>query len=101
MRERFEEEIEQKRHKIEQQYDENRISRLKQAPPNYFECPITCDLMEDPTSASDSHTYEREYIAGVIQKYSGRSPKTQEELNPAILYPNKALKKAIMHFDEM
>ena len=33
-------------------------------PPNHFICPITQDLMIDPVSAADGHTYERRVIQG-------------------------------------
>ena len=33
-------------------------------PPDHFICPITQDLMIDPVSAADGHTYERRVIQG-------------------------------------
>ena len=45
------------------------------ATPRHFECPIECDVMHDPVSAADGHTYERSAIERWIRT-SGVSPST-------------------------
>lgn len=63
--------------------------------PNFLECPISYELIEDPVTTSDKCTYEREYITDIINNRDKRSPMTREILDINILYPNHRLKKAI------
>lgn len=65
--------------------------------PEQFLCPIKCDVMEDPCTASDGHVYERYYIEQWLQNHS-TSPMTNEPLPNKRLVTNKALKKQIAQF---
>jgi hypothetical protein len=64
-----------------------------------FLCPITRDVMEDPVSAKDGHTYEREAIEMWFHNNS-RSPKTNEQISTELI-PNYALKSAIEAMSEL
>ena len=69
--------------------------------PREFMCPITCDVMQDPTVASDGHTYERSAIERVLALPGEQqtSPLTREILIP-IIFPNIALKRHIAAFEQ-
>jgi DNA repair exonuclease SbcCD ATPase subunit len=65
---------------------------------NEFMCPIGHDLMREPVSAADGHTYERRHIERLFALKAGetlRSPMTNAELTKTDLYPNHALKSMI------
>lgn len=80
-----------------------RRDRLKRATdaqrhlPNAFLCPIQKDIMTDPVTASDGHTYERSAITLWLQRHDS-SPKTGLILDSKLLLPNFALKSAIDDF---
>jgi hypothetical protein len=62
--------------------------------PNEWFCPIIGEVMSDPVTATDGHTYERKSILGWIEK-SDRSPLTGDALTSNNLIPNLALKSTI------
>ena len=62
--------------------------------PDDFYCPITGDLMKDPVSEPDGHTYERNAIEKWIMK-NGTSPMTRKNIKVSDLKPNLTLKKSI------
>ena len=63
-------------------------------PPNAFLCPITLDLMTDPVSAEDGHTYERSAIEEWVREGRGRSPVTNQSMGRD-LRANHAIRSAI------
>lgn len=62
--------------------------------PESFYCPITCDLMVDPTIAPDGNSYEREAIENWIRA-NGMSPLTRIPVTLSDLRPNNALYELI------
>ena len=62
--------------------------------PDDFYCPITGELMTDPVSEPDGHTYERSAIIKWLSK-NNTSPMTRSILSVCALKPNIALKKSI------
>ena len=62
-----------------------------------FHCPITCDIMTDPVTGDDGHTYER---AAILESLSRdmRSPMTRAYMSPTSLRPNYALKSQIERY---
>jgi hypothetical protein len=67
--------------------------------PKSFLCPISCDIMKDPVSLSDGHSYERSYIASWLVK-SNLSPMTNTPLQNKILTPNHSLRCTIDEYME-
>ena len=65
--------------------------------PECFLCPILQELMTDPVSTCDGHTYERAAIAQWLQRNS-TSPLTNVPLPTRQLTPNVALRGAIEAF---
>ena len=63
------------------------------APPSFC-CPIGRELMRDPVSCSDGHSYEREHIVRWLSE-SRLSPVTGAPLPSPDLRPNHALRNAI------
>ena len=63
------------------------------APPSFC-CPIGRELMRDPVSCSDGHSYEREHIVRWLRE-SRLSPVTGAPLPSPDLRPNHALRNAI------
>ena len=59
--------------------------------PDDFYCPITGDLMKDPVSEPDGHTYERNAIEKWIMD-KGTSPMTRKNIKVSDLKPNLTLK---------
>ncbi|KAL1219159.1 U-box domain-containing protein 36 [Cardamine amara subsp. amara] len=79
------------------------VSKLKSnhknhEPPEYFICPITQDLMEDPHVAADGFTYEREAISGWFERGHETSPMINKKLPHTSLVPNLALRSAIQEW---
>lgn len=64
-----------------------------------FACPITREIMVDPVTCSDGHTYERVAIEQWLQSNS-RSPKTNQHLSSRVLIPNYAMRQAIESISE-
>ena len=62
--------------------------------PEDFYCPITGELMKDPVSEPDGHTYERNAIEKWIMD-KGTSPMTRKYIGTDDLKPNLTLKKSI------
>ena len=62
--------------------------------PNEFYCPITGDLMKDPVSEPDGHTYERDAIMTWLSK-SKTSPLTRKALDMREMKDNVSMKKSI------
>lgn len=65
--------------------------------PSEFLCPITYELMTDPVTGSDGHTYERTAIEQWLQTHN-TSPLSNARLTMADLKPNYALRSAIERF---
>ncbi len=55
--------------------------------PNDFYCPITGELMKDPVTDQEGHTYERSAIMKWLSK-SNTSPLTRKPLIEKDLYTN-------------
>jgi hypothetical protein len=73
--------------------------------PDHFACPISLDVMDDPVSAADGHSYERAAIERWIEQESREdaavnSPKTGARLDHLHLTPNHALRSAIADWRE-
>ena len=65
--------------------------------PTAFKCPVTLDVMRDPTVASDGHSYERSTLLRLL-KTRQKSPMTREPLDRAVAVPNINLKKRIREY---
>ena len=72
---------------------------LHPATPPQFICPITQELMEDPATTADGHTYERAAIECWLQN-SNTSPATGAALRHKELSPAIALRQLICEFNE-
>ena len=68
------------------------------APPEFL-CPITHDVMRDPVSAADGHTYERKAIARWLETRR-TSPKTNEPLESVALVANLSMRSLISSWME-
>lgn len=62
--------------------------------PSEFLCPITYDIMTDPVTGSDGHTYQRHAIEQWLQTHN-TSPLSNSRLTMSDLKPNYALRSAI------
>ena len=67
------------------------------AVPDQFVCPITKDMMREPYSTADGHTYERKAIQRWLRSHA-TSPRTGETLGDKTLRPNHALRSQISEF---
>ncbi|EOA24031.1 hypothetical protein CARUB_v10017247mg [Capsella rubella] len=67
-------------------------------PPQYFICPITQDIMEDPHVAADGFTYEGEAIRSWFERGHETSPMINKRLPHTTLVPNLALRSAIQEW---
>ena len=65
--------------------------------PDAFKCPVTLEIMKDPTVASDGHSYERSTLQRLLRTRS-KSPMTRERLNKLIAVPNTNLRKRIREY---
>jgi hypothetical protein len=72
--------------------------KAENPPPNFI-CSITHDLMIDPVSAADGHTYERGAIEEWLVGHS-TSPMTGAELEVKMLFPNLAIRCLIHTWQE-
>ena len=63
--------------------------------PPSFECPITYEVMVDPVSTADGHTFERRAIEGWFAAGHATNPNTGGELASTEVVPNHALRNAI------
>ncbi|XP_010512482.1 PREDICTED: U-box domain-containing protein 36-like [Camelina sativa] len=85
--------------KLESKHDVEETSPSKQRePPQYFICPITQDIMEDPHVAADGFTYEGEAISGWFERGHETSPMINKRLSHTSLVPNLALRSAIQEW---
>ncbi|CAH8389135.1 unnamed protein product [Eruca vesicaria subsp. sativa] len=73
-------------------------NRKNHGPPQYFLCPITQDVMEDPHVAADGFTYEGEAISSWFERGHETSPMTNKRLPHTCLVPNLALRSAIQEW---
>ena len=62
-------------------------------PPDFY-CPISGELMKDPVSDHEGHSYEKHYILEWLSK-NNTSPMTRSILRIEQLTMNLALKKSI------
>jgi ankyrin repeat protein len=67
--------------------------------PNEFECPITHQIMMDPVTADDGHSYEREAIEQWFREHHNRSPITNEAISTNLI-DNHALRNVIQDWQE-
>jgi hypothetical protein len=68
-------------------------SRYRPLPESFY-CPITCDLMADPTIEPEGNSYEREAIESWV-RVNSMSPLTRHPLTVGALRPNNALYELI------
>ncbi|KAG1355025.1 U-box domain-containing protein 33 [Cocos nucifera] len=68
--------------------------------PSYFICPIFQEIMKDPVIAADGFTYEAEAIRGWIDSGHNTSPMTNIKLPHGELIPNRALRSAILEWQQ-
>ncbi|KAJ0254925.1 U box domain-containing protein [Hirschfeldia incana] len=73
-------------------------NRKNHGPPQYFICPITQDVMEDPHVAADGFTYEGEAISSWFERGHETSPMTNKRLPHTSLVPNLALRSTIQEW---
>ncbi|XP_010508093.1 PREDICTED: U-box domain-containing protein 37 [Camelina sativa] len=66
--------------------------------PQYFICPISLEVMEDPQLAADGFTYETEAIRTWLESGHETSPMTNKKLLHTNLVPNLALRSAIQEW---
>ena len=71
----------------------------EEEPPADFICPITTEVMVDPVTAADGHSYERSAIERWLTTKS-TSPLTGEELEFTRLFPNHTLRRMIRQWQE-
>ena len=71
------------------------VVRKPRPPPTEYLCPITQEVMADPVSTADGHTYERAAIERWLSKGKRTSPLTGAVLESTALIPNHALRKLI------
>jgi hypothetical protein len=65
------------------------------SPPNSFVCPISGELMVDPVTCVDGHSYEKGCILRWFRESRVTSPVTGIALDSATVFPNHALRNAI------
>ena len=63
--------------------------------PPSFECPISFEVMRDPVSTVDGHTFERTEIEAWFAGGHNTNPNTNVVLPSLDLIPNLALRNAI------
>lgn len=68
--------------------------------PSYFMCPIFQEVMSDPHMAADGFTYEAEAIRGWFDSGHDTSPMTNLKLPHRELTPNRALRSAILEWQQ-
>ncbi|KAL6911795.1 hypothetical protein ACP4OV_000600 [Aristida adscensionis] len=68
--------------------------------PSHFICPIFQEVMTDPHIAADGFTYEAEAIREWIDSGSHTSPMTNLKLAHSNLTPNRALRSAILEWQQ-
>ena len=68
-------------------------------PPTSFLCPIGRDIMVDPVTCTDGHSYDRRNIATWLAE-NNTSPATGLPLPSRVLIPNIALRNAIDEWED-
>ena len=68
-------------------------------PPPSFLCPIMGDVMRDPVTCADGHSYERSNISRWLREHD-TSPATGNRLPSDMLIPNHALRNAIEDWED-
>ncbi|CAN6249708.1 unnamed protein product [Urochloa humidicola] len=68
--------------------------------PSYFICPILQEIMNDPYIAADGFTYEGAAIKGWLDSGHSTSPMTNLKLEHSLLVPNRALRSAILEWQQ-
>lgn len=68
-----------------------------EAPPSFF-CPITLEVMRDPVTAADGHSYEKDAIEVWLCE-NNTSPKTGGALLSTTIVPSHALRNAIEEWE--
>eukprot|EP00900_Chrysochromulina_parva_P009567 jgi/Chrpa1/18611/Chrysochromulina_OHIO_Genome00009121-RA len=68
-------------------------------PPPSFLCPISQELMLDPVTCTDGHSYDRRYIVTWLAE-NNTSPATGLPLSSRVLIPNIALRNAIDEWED-
>jgi len=68
----------------------SKIAKGKTDPDNL--CPLTEELMFDPVTSEDGHTYERLALETWFS-ISENSPLTNMKLSTKVMFPNQAMKK--------
>ena len=63
--------------------------------PDYFQCPISRELMSDPVITSDGYSYQRDSILEWFARGKRRSPVTNLELGNRKIISNVSLRHAI------
>ena len=61
-------------------------------------CPISCEVMTDPVSADDGHTYERACIEAWFAKGKRTSPATNALLESLKLRPNHVVRRMVAKY---
>ncbi|KAL6634888.1 hypothetical protein ACP70R_027559 [Stipagrostis hirtigluma subsp. patula] len=69
--------------------------------PSHFVCPIFQEVMSDPHVAADGFTYEAEAIRGWLDSGRDTSPMTNLKLEHRELTPNRALRSAILEWQQL
>ncbi|CAG9853569.1 unnamed protein product [Phyllotreta striolata] len=69
--------------------------------PDEFLCPITREIMREPVTCSDGHTYERNAITEWFMSGKDTSPMTNEKLTDTDVVKNVKLRSEIYDFLEM
>jgi len=77
-----------------------RLSLDDASAPSYFVCPIFQEVMSDPHIAADGFTYEAEAIMGWLDNGHDTSPMTNLKLEHCELTPNRALRSAILEWQQ-
>ncbi|KAL1523116.1 hypothetical protein AB1Y20_018073 [Prymnesium parvum] len=77
--------------------DDQPSTKESAAPPSEYLCPITQELMVDPVSTCDGHTYERAAIAQWLKRHM-TSPLTGARLDSSNVIPNISLRKLIQEY---
>lgn len=65
-----------------------------EVPPAFTDVTFSMEIMKDPVSTPQGHTFERAQISDWV-RVSGKCPITRQKLSLADLTPNRALREAI------
>ena len=71
--------------------------RARGVVPRHFECPICMEVMYDPVSAADGHTYERGEMERWLETNT-TSPSTGAQLENTTLTPNHLVRSMIREY---